>query len=169
MSRIILLPFYVILLPLYGHSAAILLVLYDMSQTYVKLTPSRAWFTVLYKQVLNYRMVLDPSFTLSAHHMHSNALSAPQVLKFAPNVYMSHVLFHVVGMLIFFCFKCQFKRLTRLQPRPSPSSAPAVLLSRPPTVRSPCCFRLPSAQSALVLRFCCCGFASSDKVRPLVL
>ena len=50
-------------------------------------------------------MVLDPSFTLSAHHMHtqhSNALSAPQVLKFAPNAYMSHVLFHVVGMLIFF-------------------------------------------------------------------
>ena len=141
-------------------------------------TPSRAWFTVLYSGTNKFGSIELPYgpwslvHTQCAPHAHSAQQCTQCTTSFeirAKRVYVSRALSRGRNVNIF-CFKCQFKRLTRLLPRPSPSSAPAaVLLSRPPTVRSPCCFRLPSAQSALVLRFCCCGFASSDKVRPLVL
>ena len=96
-----------------------------------------------YKQVLNYRMVLDPSFTLSAHHMHSNALSAPQVLKFAPNVYMSHVLFHVVGMLIFFLFEMSIQTLNEVAAAPFSLECPCCVAVSPTHCSKPLLFPSP--------------------------
>ena len=164
MSRIILLRHSSDSTSFYCHCMAILLpfYLYDISQTYVKLHlgPGSLCCTVVQTslEVSNYRMVLDPSFTLSAHHMHSNALSAPQVLKFAPNAYMSHVLFHVVGMLIFFLFEMSIQTLNEVAAAPFSLECPCCVAVSPTHCSKPLLFPSPlrsvcSRVAFLLLRF----------------